>query len=157
MASRHIITPLPTDADWTDKFWYPLPNPTLGNNILSPHSDCLFVMGVFAATPEVHQTSPLGHIVDEASPWLFPYTLGNRVPSPTCGNVAPFLSLCLARNLHPWKLLRLSPASDRLCWSGFRVTSPRTGLPFDTIPLLIVRGSDGASPDGAGVTSGRRR
>ena len=66
--------------------------------------------------------------------------------------VAPLLSLCSIRNLHPWKLPSLPPASDLLCWSGFRVTSPRTGLPFDTIPLFDLCGSDGA-----GVTSAMRQ
>ena len=62
------------------------------------------------------------------------------------------LSLCPIRNLHPWKLPSLPPVSDRLCWSRFRVTSTRTGLHVDTIPLF-----DWCGSDGVGVTLVIRR
>lgn len=129
-------------------FWYPLMNSTLGN-MPSPPFDCSFVvvMGVLLLHRRFTRPPPSVKYVDEASPGVISvFTLGNPIPPPL-GTVAPLLSFCPTRNLHPWTLSSLPPASDRLCWSGFRVTSPRTCLPVDTIPLLIVRGSDGAGGD----------
>ena len=53
-----------------DKFWYPLPTPTLGN-MLSPHFDCLFCLFVMGALlPHRRFTIPPPSVryVDEASP-----------------------------------------------------------------------------------------
>ena len=140
MDSRHIITPLPTyllmivtlfvfhyvvvavassmflSCCFVMIFWYPLMNSTLGN-MPSPPFDCSFVvvMGVLLLHRRFTRPPPSVKYVDEASPEVISvFTLGNPIP-PILENLVPLLSLCPTRNLHPWKLPCLPPASDRLC------------------------------------------